>query len=110
MNSISTRDQALIVKNVLAACKDITKLNKRGYDYLNLCSGFIAHYNLNGFISHYSDYSLIADIEANARANQWANFRTGENNAAYYHSRRDVYNAILGAFCANEYKRMHGGK
>ena len=110
MNAISTRDQALIVKNVLAACKDITKLNKRGYDYLYLCNGFIAHYNQNGFIEYYSRHSLQTDIEDNARANQWANFRAGENNAAYYHSRRDVYNAILGAFCANEYLRKHGGQ
>jgi hypothetical protein len=85
-----------IVRNVLAACKDISKLNATGYWFMNLSAGFIAHYNLAGFKAHYSEPgSLAADILANARMNQWANFRPGERDAEYYHSKRDTYNLIL---------------
>lgn len=100
--------QTRIVNNVIAACRDINKLNKAGYDFINMCSGFIAHYDINGFKAHYSEPgSLQADIEANARANQWHNFRKGEPRADYYHSKRDTYNAILGRFCAEQYFRDH---
>lgn len=100
--------QTRIVNNVVAACRDIEKLNKTGYDFLYLANGFIAHYDIHGFKAHYSEPgSLQRDIEDNARANQWHNFRKGETNAAYYHSKRDTYNAILGRFCAAEYFKRH---
>lgn len=99
---LTPRQQALIVSNVLKACDDIEKLNNTGYKYLNLCSGFIAHYNLNGFKAYYAEHSLKRDIEANYRQNQWRNFKTGEENAEYYHSKRDVYNAILGGLVARD--------
>jgi hypothetical protein len=100
MTPLTTRQQQLITNNVLAACKDITKLNKTGYNFLYLASGFIAHYNLQGFIAHYSEHDLQSDIERYARQNQWNNFRTGERDADYYHLKRDCYNMILGALGA----------
>ena len=107
MTPLTIREKQLIAKNVLAACKDITKLNKRGYDFLYLASGFIAHYNRQGFIAYYSEHPLADDIEHNARANQWHNFRVGESNAEYYHAKRDCYNMILGGFAAEEYVKRH---
>ena len=110
MTPLTTAQQANIVRNVLAACKDISKLNRTGYGFINLASGFIAHYDLNGFKSYYDEPgSLQRDIEAYARQNQWANFRTGERDADYYHSKRDTYNKILGHFCANEYHHQFAG-
>lgn len=100
MTPLTQRQKQLIAKNVLAACKDINKLNKTGYDFLYLASGFIAHYNLQGFIAHYSEHDLQADIERNARQNQWHNFRQGERDADYYHAKRDAYNMILGGLVA----------
>ena len=100
MEKIDTKTQALIIKNVIAACGNIEKLNKRGYDFLYLCSGFIAHYDLEGFKEHYRDNSLVADLEANYLQNQWRNYRTGERFADYYHSKREIYNAILGNLLA----------
>ena len=47
---LTERQKVLIVSNVVKACKDITLLNKTGYNFLYLASGFIAHYNLHGFI------------------------------------------------------------
>lgn len=105
MEAINTKTQALIIKNVLAACGNIEKLNKRGYDFLNGCSGFIAHYDLEGFKDYYRDNSLVADLEANYLQNQWRNYRTGERFADYYHSKRDIYNAILGNLLAVEMTR-----
>jgi hypothetical protein len=96
----------LIIKNVLAACKDIRKLNKRGYNFLYLASGFIAHYNLGGFIAEYTGRSLSADILSYARQNQWCNFRIGEKDAEYYHQKRDIYNAIVSEL-AYDFNREH---
>jgi hypothetical protein len=108
MKPLTDIQQTRIVNNIIAACRDISKLNKTGYDFINMCSGFIAHYNLEGFKAHYSEPgSLQRDIEANARFNQWRNFRKGEDSADYYHSKRDTYNAILGRFCAQQFIRDH---
>lgn len=110
MTPLTQTQQANIVQNVLAACKNIDKLNRTGYQFLNLASGFIAHYDLSGFKSYYDEPgSLRRDIEAFARQNQWSNFRTGERDADYYHSKRDTYNKILGQFCAHEYRQQFAG-
>ena len=85
-----------IARNVLAACRNIEKLNGTGYKFLNLAGGFIAHYDLHGFKAHYNAPGALArDIVAHASANQWRNFRPGERDADYYHSKRDTYNMIL---------------
>ena len=105
MKPIDLKTQALIIKNVLAACGNIEKLNKRGYDFLYQCSGFIAHYDLEGFKEYYRDHSLVADIEANHAQNQWRNYREGERFADFYHSKRDIYNAILGNLLAVDVTR-----
>lgn len=108
LKAIDTKTQALIIKNVLAACGNIEKLNKRGYDFLYLANGFIAHYNIEGFKAYYREHSLVKDIEANYLQNQWRNFRTGEPNAEYYHSKRQIYNAILGNLLAVELSEYQG--
>jgi hypothetical protein len=99
---LTAKQKALIVSNVLKACTDIEKLNGTGYKYLYLCSGFIAHYNLNGFKAYYRRHCLKSDIERNYRQNQWANFALNDEHASYYHSKRDVYNAILGGLVARD--------
>ena len=95
LEPITQRQKTLIVNNVLRAVKDINQLNKTGYNFLYLCSGFIAHYNLGGFKSHYSDYSLRDDILQYAGYNKWSNFRPGDENYEYYRSKADVYQAIV---------------
>ena len=84
-----------IIRNILAACKNITKLNDTGYSYINLASGFIAHYDLNGFIAYYSSHSLADDILANAVQNKWDNFRPGDQNYDYYHQKGKIYSKIV---------------
>jgi hypothetical protein len=90
------RQKALIVKNILAACEDIEMLNNTGYKFIMSCSGFIAHYDLNGFKSTYSnDRELIHDIIMNGRYNQYNNFHSCDKDYAYYMSKKDIYNTIL---------------
>ena len=91
------KEVSLIIKNVISACKDIKKLNSRGYDYLYIASGFIAHYSINGFKDYYTYNSLKQDILNNQNSNQWNNFRKGEKDYEYYHQKGIIYNAICEA-------------
>ena len=97
LKPITDNEKRLIVRNVIAACTDSAKLNKRGYNFLYLSSGFIAHYDINGFKSVYSAYGLRSDIARYKRYNQWANFKPGDTDYAYYKSKADTYNAICKA-------------
>jgi hypothetical protein len=57
MNKVSKNIAQVIKSN------DINKLNKTGYDFVMNMSGFIAHYDINGFKYEYSSVSkLIHDI------------------------------------------------
>lgn len=94
MESLTLKQQQLIAKNVLAACKDIRKLNGTGYRFICQAWGFIANYNLEGFKDEYSDGSLPALIKECAHMNQYENFRLSPD-AAYYNAKRDTYNSIL---------------
>jgi hypothetical protein len=103
LKPLTERQKILIANNIVKACDDIEALNSTGYNYLYLCSGFIAHYNLNGFKAHYRDHSLKRDIEKNYKQNQWNNFTVGvDRDAKYYHSKRDVYNMVLGKLVAKD--------
>jgi len=95
MIPLSERQKTLIVNNVVKAVKNIDNLNKTGYNFLYLCSGFIAHYNLHGFIASYTGESLKRDIISFAGQNQWNNFRPGESDYDYYMAKKEVYNRIL---------------
>jgi len=95
MTPLTTRQKALIVSNIVKAVKNIDNLNKTGYNYIYNCSGFIAHYDMYGFIASYSGESLKRDILSYAGQNQWKNFRQGERDYEYYMAKADVYNEIV---------------
>jgi hypothetical protein len=98
LTPLTDRQQTLIINNVLAACKDIEKLNKTGYKFLYLCSGFIAHYDLYGFKSYYAGKGhnwLIHDILDNSSANLWRNFRPGDKDYEYYSAKAEVYKKLV---------------
>jgi hypothetical protein len=42
--------------------KDINRMNKELYQFLNLYCGFIAHYDINGFKATYNDPKDFADV------------------------------------------------
>lgn len=89
-------EENLIVTNVIeAATKSIENLNKSGYAFLYIASGFIAHYDRFGFIAHYGNArSLGDDILGNQPNNQWNNFRPGERDYEYMMQKKNIYNRI----------------
>jgi len=95
LKPLTDRQKTLIVNNVVSACKDINKLNKTGYNFLYLASGFIAHYNMYGFKDFYSDGSLRKEILMNFKNNMWTNFTPRDRDFDYYMSKADVYRRIV---------------
>jgi len=95
LTPLTERQKTLIVNNVVKSVKNIDALNETGYRFLNLASGFIAHYDINGFIDFYSYVNLKNDLICFANSNQWKNFRPGERDYEYYMAKADVYNRIL---------------
>ena len=102
---LTQRQEVLIYNNVIRACEDITKLNSSGYKFLNLCSGFIAHYNRYGFIDHYSHNSLEDNILRNADYNKWSNFRPGDRDYEYYRQKAEIYARIVRTIQYNRKQR-----
>lgn len=93
---LTLRQHKLIVNNVVRACECIEVLNNTGYKYLYLCSGFIAHYNLEGFKEAFRKHgSLREAILNNVHANMWNNFHPGDQNYDYYMSKASVYRDIV---------------
>jgi hypothetical protein len=95
MTPLTERQKTLIVSNVVKAVKNIDNLNKTGYNFVYQCSGFIAHYDLYGFIASYTGESLKRDLISYAGQNQWNNFRPGERDYEYMMAKKDVYNRIV---------------
>jgi hypothetical protein len=95
MTPLTERQKTLIVSNVVKAVKNIDNLNKTGYNFVYQCSGFIAHYDLYGFIASYTGESLKRDLISYAGQNQWNNFRPGERDYDYMMAKKDVYNRII---------------
>ncbi len=90
------RQVSLIVNNVVAACGDIEKLNKTGYNWIMQAQGFIAHYDLWGFrVAYERSGSLARDIMRNVSINQWNNFHPSDRDYAYMMQKRDIYNRIV---------------
>jgi len=97
LTPMTQKEQDLTLVAVVRAVKDITKLNKRAYNFLYLAQGFIAHYDRYGFMSYYEDANLRKDILVNAQANRWTNFRQGERDYEYYKAKADVYQRVVEA-------------
>jgi hypothetical protein len=98
MELLTNRQTDLIVSSLRKVFQtgDTQHLSKSAYNFLYLCSGFIAHYNLYGFRDEYQDVSYLKRmILANVSNNQWNNFRAGERDYDYYMQKRDIYNRIV---------------
>lgn len=93
---ISEIQKNKIIKNVLAACVNIDKLNKTGYDFLYQAIGFIAHYNIEGFKGYYLDRNLRAEILYHEPTNQYLNFHPKDRYYAYYRSKAAIYKKLAG--------------
>ena len=91
---LSDADIRNISNNVIAACKDISKLNKRGYQFISCLSGFIAHYNLDGFKCYYSE-GLVKDLKQSWASYQYGNFMKGDRDYDYIQSKRKVMLRVM---------------
>jgi len=94
-----TPDPIRTSRNVLAAFKDIEKLNKSGYNFLYLLCGFIAHYNYYGFIQYYRDHSLKQDFLDSSdvkRSRRFISdpFFTEHEQSEYYRNRYEIIELI----------------
>ena len=98
-----TKKNAIVKSIVNTIVKgNIELLTKQAYDFINLASGFIAHYNHSGFKYHYEDTEKFkADILAFKNQNQWANFSAGEQNYEYYMQKKEIYNMICAGITLN---------
>jgi len=86
-----------IIKSVVKCITsgDMRHLTKAAYNYINLCAGFIAHYDRGGFQAYYSENSLKADLVRQQAMNQWENFSPKDKDYDYYMQKKRIYNDII---------------
>jgi hypothetical protein len=95
LEPFSIEEEQKIVRDCVKAAGNIEVMTDRAYRFLNLSSGFIAHYDKWGFMGYYQEPgSLKRDILAHQNHNQWGNFRPGERGYEYYMQKKKIYNAV----------------
>lgn len=97
MEPLSCREMKSIVDSFkrVFANDNIGYLTKNAYNFIMLSSGFIAHYNIHGFRSHYENiYYFASDIVRWKESNRWTNFRPGDKDYEYYKQRAEIYSFI----------------
>ena len=108
MEPLNSSQTIRIVKNVAKVIKtgNIELLSKQAYNYLYLCSGFIAHYNWAGFKAYYADTTLLKlDILEHHESNKWRNFRPGDKDYEYYFAKALCYDGIVNAIDPDEWPK-----
>jgi hypothetical protein len=84
-----------IVKNIVSYCNGKNKrLTKPAYQFISCASGFIAHYDVYGFMREYNGKQLTRAIIRNHGGNQWRNFTPLDKDYLYYMQKKALYNAI----------------
>ena len=100
MNELKPYNSKAVISNIELVLKteDITKLNKPTYNFINLMSGFIAHYDLYGFQNYYSDVSKLSE-ELLDSVNSYTpeyDYEVTNYGEAYAKSQQEIYQAIPG--------------
>ena len=84
-----------IVKNILAACRDITCQSLEAYRWIHLRVGFISHFDLEGFIEEYQSCQNLRDnILANQIHNTSCNRSRKDKDYPYYMQQCPLYEQI----------------
>lgn len=107
MELLTLRQTDLIVSSIrkVFETNDINNLTNSAYKFLNLSSGFIAHYNLYGFRDAYANVNgLKHQLAQNYGSNQWNNFHPGENGYDYMMQKKEIYNRICELFESEGYE------
>lgn len=91
-----TQKQSLNIANNIAKVikkQDMELLSSASYKFISICSGFIAHYDLQGFKNHYSNnvMQFAGEILNFKSISGKTNYREGEKNYEYYKSKADTY-------------------
>ena len=87
---------ARIINNTLEACKDITLLTIESYRWLHLRAGFIAHFDLEGFIENYqTSLNLRENILANQIHNTSCIRSLKDRDYPYYLQQCEMYQQIV---------------
>jgi len=97
------RQEQLIVASVRKVFQtgDIEYLTKQAYNFIMLSSGFIAHYNLLGFMEEYRNVErLRRELLTNQRHNQWFNFNSSDKDYYYMMQKKRIYNKLCEVCCA----------
>ncbi len=97
MTPITEKEKAAIIKNIAEVLRTnhSQKLSKQSYGFLCLASGFIAHYDHNGFCSYYGFGNVLKDdILRHRNENLYSHFHPGERDYEYYQSKADLYKRI----------------
>ncbi len=91
-----------IINNILEACRDISCLSLESYRWLNMKAGFIAHFDLEGFIEEYQTcQNLRENILANQIHNTCCNRSRKDKEYAYYLQQCEMYQQIVEALISN---------
>ena len=106
LTAITIKETELTFKNIISAVKDIEKLNKRGYNHLYLMSGFIAHYDLGGFIDYYRETSLKDKIVSSIKAYNYDNFSQSDKDWDYYKAKIELNKMLLEELTKPEYDNI----
>lgn len=97
LKPITQKAATLIAKNIAKVIKknDMSLLTKGSYNYISICSGFIAHYNLQGFKDYYTHETSVLDfyndIMDNKSISGRTNYQVNDKNYDYYKSKADTY-------------------
>ena len=85
-----------VIANILEACRDIKLLSPEAYRWLHLRAGFIAHYDLEGFIEEYQTSQNLRDnILANQIHNTSCNRSRKDRDYPYYLQQCEIYQQIV---------------
>ncbi len=95
LKTLSKKEENRILRSIALACTDsMEQLNKYAYNWLHIKSGFIAHYNLQGFQGSYYPAQLRTAILDNERWNTSCNYRESEADYPYYKQKADMYKRL----------------
>ena len=93
------------MNNILAACRDITCLSLEAYRWIHIKAGFIAHYDLGGFIEEYQTCQNLRDnILANQIHNTSCNRSRKDKDYPYYLQQCEMYQQIVEQLLADPRK------
>lgn len=95
-----------IVKNLIKASTiELKVLSVSAYKFINIASGFIAHYDIFGYIGNYETAVNLGNaILHNQRNNQHSNFSSIDENYEYMMQEKDIYNRVCDGI--NEYRQL----